>query len=104
MAVEMISSIRKTEAKAAHIRREAQSEAKALLAKAADDAAIEAEAIEKRAYEAANAVREDAEREMKRLTEAQNRSFSERSAKLRENAENRLAHAADYILKELFAL
>lgn len=104
MAVEMISSIRETEAKAANIRREAQSDAKALLAKAADDAVIEAEAIEKKAYEAANAVREEAEREIEHLTAAQNQSFSERSAKLRENAENSLARAADYILKELFAL
>ncbi|MGN1122610.1 MAG: hypothetical protein ACI4RV_09610 [Eubacteriales bacterium] len=104
MSVEMIDAIRRTEEKAAELRRKAQADAKARLADAAEQASRESEEAEKKAYREANALLDDAKESCRVLTETQNQSFYERSAKLRASAEAGLGEAADYILKELFAL
>ena len=103
-AMEMLDSIRDTENKAKEIRQKAQTDARNIIAAAAEKSAKEAEEIEKNAAVQADSILEETKKEISALTEEQNRTFFDKSAKLRASAENNISKAADYILKELFAL
>ena len=76
--LDMISVIRTAEEQAAKIKKDADARAVRLLA--------------------------DAERDSAEKNASQSARFYEQTAKLRENAEKRSESAADFILKELFAL
>ena len=102
--MEMLDSIRDTENKAKEIRQKAQTDARNIIAATAEKSAKEAEEIEKNAAVQADSILEETKKEISALTEEQNRTFFDKSAKLRASAENNISKAADYILKELFAL
>ena len=101
---DMISVIREAEEQAAKIKKDADIRAAKVLADATAKADEQAKEAEKTAYRKARECGAEAEREGDAKVAAQGARFYEQSAKMREAAEARVESAADFILKELFAL
>ena len=101
MAVEMIDSIRASEAAAAEIRKSALAKAKEIVAHAEERAKSYAAESEKKAYDESNRILGEAHRKTEDLLEEQTASFTERSACVKEKAQANVDKAADFILKEL---
>ena len=102
--LDMISVIRTAEEQAAKIKKDADARAARLLAEASAKADAQAKEAENEAFRKAKQVLADAERDSAEKNASQSARFYEQTAKLRENAEKRSESAADFILKELFAL
>ena len=101
---DMISVIREAEEQAAKIKKDADIRAAKVLADATAKADEQAKEAEKTAYRKARQCFPKAQSEGDSNLAAQRARFYEQSAKMREAAEARVESAADFILKELFAL
>ncbi len=104
MSKDMISTIREAEEEAAQIKKDADARAQRLLAEATAKAGEQAKNAEKEAFRKAKELLAEAEKDSAAQISSQSARFYEKTAKLRENAEKRVQNAADFILKELFAL